>query len=114
MPETQLLRGVLSLLLLGVLAREESYGYGVVVRLRDLGLDDVSEGTVYPALTRLETRGLLTSRLVPSRSGPARKYYALTESGHEELARLSDAWSAVRAAVDGLSRAVSPVEKGSP
>ncbi|MGF1646569.1 MAG: PadR family transcriptional regulator [Kineosporiaceae bacterium] len=104
MPETQLLKGVLTLLLLGVLAAQESYGYEVVLRLRRLGLGDVGEGTVYPALTRLEARGLLSSRLVASRSGPARKYYALTEQGTAELARLDDAWTAVRAAVDSLPR----------
>ncbi|WP_370651797.1 PadR family transcriptional regulator, partial [Frankia sp. Cj3] len=52
--DPQLLKGVLSLLLLCLLAERESYGYQLVQRLRETGLSDISDGTVYPALTRLE------------------------------------------------------------
>ena len=53
--EPQLLKGVLSLLLLQLLAERESYGYEVVQRLHGIGLTDVLEGTVYPALARTRT-----------------------------------------------------------
>jgi PadR family transcriptional regulator PadR len=53
----------------------------------------LNEGTVYPALTRLESRGLLQSRLVRSLSGPARKYYRPTEAGLIELERSVEAWT---------------------
>ena len=52
--DAQLLKGVLSLLLLHVLAERESYGYEVVHRLHEIGLTDIAAGTVYPALSRLE------------------------------------------------------------
>ena len=90
--DPQMLKGVLPLLLLRLVADTEDYGYSVVLRLHDLGLGELNEGTVYPALSRLETRGLLGSRLVPSSSGPARKYYELTPAGAEELARAVAAW----------------------
>ena len=83
--DPQLLKGVLSLLLLHVLAERESYGYEVVQRLHDLGIDGLAAGTVYPALSRLEREQWLVSRLVPSADGPARKYYRLTPAGHAAL-----------------------------
>ena len=97
--DPQMLKGVLPLLLLRLVADEEDYGYSVVLRLQALGLDELTEGTVYPALTRLETRGLLGSRLVPSSSGPARKYYAITPAGAEELTRGAAAWTSLAATV---------------
>lgn len=87
-----MLKGVLPLLLLRLVSDAEDYGYSLVLRLQELGLGDLNEGTVYPALSRLEGRGLLGSRLVPSASGPARKYYEITPAGAEELARGVAAW----------------------
>jgi len=91
--DTQTLKGVLSMLLLRVLSEREDYGYSIVVRLQQCGFDGLLEGSIYPALTRLEAKGLLESRLVRSRSGPARKYYHPTKTGKAELARSSEAWS---------------------
>lgn len=90
--DTQVLKGILSMLLLRVVDQAEDYGYSIVVRLQDLGFDDLAEGTVYPALTRLESRGFLASRLVPSTSGPARKYYRTTPGGVDELERALNSW----------------------
>ena len=100
--DPQVLKGILSMLLLQVLQTEESYGYAVVVRLRALGLDGLGEGTVYPALSRLESRGLLASHLVASDSGPARKYYRPTDEGIAELARAVAAWSDLKVDVDRI------------
>ena len=72
--DPQLLKGLLSLLLLQLLAERESYGYEVVQRLHEIGLSDVLEGTVYPALSRLEREGRLSARLVASSSGPAPRW----------------------------------------
>jgi PadR family transcriptional regulator PadR len=98
--DSQLMRGVLTLALLETLAAAESYGFEIVLRLHAAGLD-VSEGSVYPALTRLERAGLLTSRLVASTSGPARKYYALARAG--QRARL-DGRASWRRVSDALHR----------
>lgn len=98
--DAQMLKGVLSMLLLHLVAQEDDYGYALVVRLHAKGLTDLSEGSVYPALTRLESGGLLGSRLVRSSSGPARKYYVLTAIGRAELARAQTAWHALVDTVD--------------
>jgi PadR family transcriptional regulator PadR len=90
--DPQLLKGVLGLILLRLLADGESYGYQLVTRVHDLGLVEVADGSIYPALTRLEREGYLASRLVASSSGPARKYYRLSESGREALQAGTRTW----------------------
>jgi PadR family transcriptional regulator PadR len=90
--DAQLLKGVLSLLLLQLLAERESYGYEVVQRLHEIGLADILEGTVYPALARLEREGRVSARLVSSNAGPARKYYRPTSAGYEALATGAANW----------------------
>ena len=97
--DPQLLKGVLSLLLLHLLAERESYGYEVVQRLNDLGLTDVAAGTVYPALSRLEKERRLTARLVESDEGPARKYYRPTAAGLAALAASIEQWNSLTALV---------------
>lgn len=100
--DPQLLKGVLTLLLLQLVAERDDYGYSLVVRLQSAGFADLSEGTVYPALTRLEGNGLLSSRLVRSASGPARKYYAITRAGKAELASGVAAWRTLTETVAGI------------
>ncbi len=100
--DPQLLKGVLSPLLLWLLAERESYGYELAQRLRGLGLSGISDGTIYPALARLEREGRVVTRLVASRSGPARKYYRPTEVGYTALAEGSAGWRA-------LAEVVTPV-----
>lgn len=87
--DPQLLRGVLPMLILTLLGERESYGYDLVERLRALGLAGLATGAVYPVLSRFERDGLLTSYTQKSPSGPARKYYLLTEQG--QLARVDAA-----------------------
>lgn len=100
--DPQLLKGVLSLLLLRLLAGAESYGYQLVQRLRDAGLPEISEGTVYPALARLEREGRVTVRLVQSTSGPARKYYRPSVEGYRALVEGLAAWRSLTGVVDGI------------
>lgn len=100
--DPQLLKGVLSMVLLHLLAEQESYGYEVAQRLQTAGFADVLEGTVYPALTRLEREGWLATRLVPSPSGPARKYYRLTPAGLEALDAAKSAWARHVASVEAV------------
>ncbi len=100
--DPQMLKGVLPLLLLRLVDEREDYGYSVVLRLQERGLGELNEGTVYPALSRLEARGLLSSRLVPSSSGPARKYYGITPAGAEELTRGTAAWEFLAATVHAV------------
>ena len=108
--DPQLLKGVLSLLLLQLLAERESYGYEVVQRLHEIGLTDVLEGTVYPALSRLEREQRIRSRLVASSSGPARKYYRPTAAGYAALAEGRATWLALTDLVADVLRRPVPTE----
>lgn len=90
--DPQLLKGVLPMLVLALLRDTESYGYELVTRLRDAGLRELGTGTLYPVLSRLERDARVSSRLVASPSGPARKYYAPTDAGLAELARAERSW----------------------
>lgn len=80
------------MLVLALLTERESYGYELVTRLQADGLGDIAAGTVYPVLARLEREGRITSRLVASSSGPARKYYVPTAHGAAELRHTTRAW----------------------
>ncbi len=108
--DPQFLKGVLSLLLLQLLAERESYGYEVVQRLHGAGLTDVLDGTVYPALSRLEREGRVTARLVASSSGPARKYYRPTPDGYAALAAGAAGWRSFVAVVDAVIAHPVPTE----
>ena len=105
--DAQMLKGILPLLLLRLVGDAEDYGYSVVLRLHELGLAELTEGTVYPALSRLEARGLLRSRLVPSSAGPARKYYGMTPAGSEELTRGVSAWKSLAGTVHSILSATT-------
>ena len=96
--DPQLLKGVLPMLTLAALTRDESYGYELVAALRAAGLAELSTGTLYPVLTRLERDGLVTSRLVASSSGPARKYYRPSDAGLAALRTISMMRGSSRAA----------------
>jgi len=98
--DPQMLKGLLALLLLSLLAEHDDYGYSLVERLRAGGLTDVAEGTVYPALARLERGGFFTTRLVPSDRGPARKYYQLSATGRAELDARRAAWNTLTNVLD--------------
>lgn len=112
--DPQLLKGALSPLLLRLLAERESYGYELVQRLHRLGLTGIAEGTVYPALARLEREGRLTTRLVPSRSGPARKYYRPSDAGYRALEQGAAAWRALADVVTPLLAAPVPPRPAAP
>jgi len=104
---TQLLKGVLDLAVLAVLDDKDGYGYDVVRRLREAGLEGVGDASVYGTLRRLFQAGALTSYVVPSDSGPHRKYYGLNDAGRAQLARSATGWRSFAAAVDSIVREVA-------
>lgn len=83
-------KGLLDLCVLQALADEEQYGYELVKRLVNLPGLGMTEGTLYPLLSRLRLQGLVSTRLEESSEGPARKYYALTKDGRRVLALMQD------------------------
>ena len=77
----QLLKGVLEYCVLKLIAQEPTYGYEIVMHLKQVGFSDLSESTLYPLLLRLEQQGKVTVERRPSPKGPSRKYYIVTEEG---------------------------------
>jgi PadR family transcriptional regulator PadR len=86
----QVRKGVLELCILNALADQERYGYDLVKRLVTVPGLGVTEGTLYPLLSRLRVAGLLSTRLEESTQGPARKYYSLTKDGRKIMAVMND------------------------
>ncbi|GGA22514.1 PadR family transcriptional regulator [Psychrobacillus lasiicapitis] len=76
---SQLLKGILDGCVLAVIEKEPVYGYELSRSLQDIGLAEVSEGTIYPVLLRLQKNRLIIGEMMPSQSGPNRKYYSLTQ-----------------------------------
>jgi PadR family transcriptional regulator, regulatory protein PadR len=86
----QVRKGVLELCILTALAEKERYGYELVKTLVAVPGLGVTEGTLYPLLSRLRVQGYISARLEESSEGPARKYYALTPEGTKVMAAMSD------------------------
>lgn len=101
--DSQMLKGLVSFLLLDLVAAETDYGYSLVVRLHERGFTELAEGTVYPALSRAEQSGWIDAVLVPSEKGPARKYYKITPAGNDERRRARDAWERLAQLVDAFA-----------
>jgi len=97
---TQLLRGILEGCILALINHKESYGYLVIEKLRESGFPDIQESTVYPILNRLEKRGLFDCKRRPSKLGPPRKYYSISEKGRMELEGFAELWKNTKQNVD--------------
>lgn len=84
-------------LVLAILAEEDSYGYAILQRVRELsgGALEWTDGMLYPVLHRLEKAGLVASRWEKAETGRRRKYYRLTEAGLEQLADERRQWRTV-------------------
>jgi PadR family transcriptional regulator PadR len=99
---TQLLKGTLDMCLLATMAQRPCYGYELVQQLAQQGLDLVSEGSIYPLLSRLQHLGYIEGYLVASRDGPPRKYYRLLPTGAKQLERWQAEWEAFAQAVERI------------
>jgi len=86
----QVRKGVLELCILNALAGKERYGYELVKTLVAIPGLGVTEGTLYPLLSRLRVQGIVTARLEESSEGPARKYYALTKDGRKMMRAMNE------------------------
>ncbi len=102
---TQLRKGLLELCALNAISGERLYGYDIVRRLRKIDGLVISEGTIYPILSRFKREGLVETSLEESNQGPARKYYQLSPLGQESLERMNQTWELVL-------RGVSDVRSG--
>ncbi len=100
----ELRRGSLELIVLHLLAPGEAYGYEIVSKLvaETDGALEVTDGTLYPVLYRLERAGFVSVRWETPERGVPRKYYQLTETGRAELAQLTHEWTTFATAMTRL------------
>ncbi len=104
----ELKKGSIQLCLLALLAKEEKYGFQILHELRERsnGFFDLKEGTLYPALRRLEERGFVESQWREKERGVPRKYYRLTDRGHRALGEALAIWDAMTAGAERVLEGV--------
>lgn len=78
-----------------LIEKEPTYGYEIVIQLKQLGFSELSESTLYPMLLRLEQQEKVTVERRPSPKGPSRKYYVVTEKGRQSLFDFKKNWNHV-------------------
>jgi PadR family transcriptional regulator, regulatory protein PadR len=99
---TQIRKGMLELCVLNAIKGTKLYGYDIVRKLRDIQGLVISEGTIYPILSRLKREGFVQTTLKESTEGPARKYYELTAKGEKILNQMNDYWKDIKTGTDML------------
>src|SRR5713226_6868724 len=94
-------QGTLDMLILQILSLEPAHGYGIAQRLEQISKSviQVNQGSLYPALHRLEQKGWLKAEWKESEAGRESKFYSLTIFGHEQLATEKDDWARLTGAV---------------
>ena len=101
-----LVQGTLDLLLLKIIALEPQHGWAISQRLRQVSHDELhaSDGSIYPALQKLELAGWISSEWKTSELGRRAKFYALTPAGRERLAAEADEWRRLSLAITRVLR----------
>src|SRR4029453_2575662 len=107
--EREIKRGSLELIVLHLLGPGEAYGYEIVSKLtaQTNGALEVTDGTLYPVLYRLERAGYVNVRWETPERGVPRKYYRLTDAGRNELAQLTHEWTTFANAMAALLKPIS-------
>ena len=102
--DSRLLSGTLEMLILEVIGRGDNYGYQIsqLVLNGSGGCFELKEGSLYPALHRLERRDLVSSYWVTTDDGRRRKYYRITAAGRRALKSNRDSWARFAAGVEGV------------
>lgn len=97
----ELVQGTLDMLILKTLARGPMHGWGIARHIQQTSEEvlRVEEGSLYPALRRLELDGFVSAEWAPSENNRRARYYALTSRGRKELARESEHWAGLVQAI---------------
>ena len=100
--QTDLLQGTLELLVLKTLSLEPLHGWGISLRIRQMskGVFDVNQGSLYPALQRMQSKGWIRSEWRTTENNRRARYYITTSAGRRELARERSQWERSAAAVN--------------
>ena len=101
---SQVKKGVLSYLVLSVLAKKEQYGYELIEEIKQFSKIEIAEGTLYPLLNRLKKEGLVDAKWVEQESGIARKYYHLTTIGKSSLVNMHVYWDDLNLSIKKLRK----------
>ncbi|HVT95671.1 MAG TPA: PadR family transcriptional regulator [Bryobacteraceae bacterium] len=103
---TELVQGTLDLLILKTVAVEPLHGWAIAQRIKQLSSEvlHVQQGSLYPALHRLEQRGWITAEWGPSDNNRKAKYYALTKTGRKQLEKESADWERLSQAISTIVR----------
>jgi PadR family transcriptional regulator, regulatory protein PadR len=102
--KSELLQGTLDLLILKTLALEPMHGWGVTQRIQQIseGVLQVNQGSLYPALVRLEQQGWISSEWGTSENNRQAKYYKLTRTGRKRLDQETESWKRVSTAIEQI------------
>ena len=97
----ELLPGTLDMLILKAVSLKPLHGYGVLLRIRQISGNalDIPQGSLYPALYRLETQGLIAAEWGTSENGRRAKYYTITADGRRRLREEAAGWNRLAAAI---------------
>jgi PadR family transcriptional regulator PadR len=108
LPSSDVLRGTLGLLILKTLTLEPMHGWGISQRIQQLskGVLDVNQGSLYPALQRLELKGWIASEWRTTENNRRAKYYRLTATGRRAVDTETDSWQRYVSAVGWVLKAV--------
>jgi PadR family transcriptional regulator PadR len=100
-PKSDLLQGTLDLLILRTLNTGPMHGWGIALRIQQVSRDvlQVNQGSLYPALHRLEQQGLIAAQWGNSENNRQAKFYELTKSGRKQLAEETRSWERLSDAV---------------
>jgi PadR family transcriptional regulator PadR len=100
-PKADLLQGTLDLLILKALSLGPLHGYGIIQRIRQLSGEmlSVEQGSLYPALYRIEQRGWVSSKWRVNETGRRAKFYTLTRAGHKQLTVEEESWDLLALAI---------------
>jgi transcriptional regulator len=106
LPKTDLLQGTLDLLILKILELGPNHGWGISNRIRQISREGLgaSQGSLYPALHRLEMRGYITSEMAPSENNRRARIYTLTEAGRQQLEAETETWELFAASIRRVLR----------
>lgn len=104
---TELVQGTLDLLILTVVALEPMHGWAIAERIRQMSdkVLQVGQGSLYPALHKLEQQGWILAEWKPSENNRRAKYYSLTRAGRKALEQESAQWERLSAAISAIVRA---------
>ncbi len=104
---SQMLKGIIEGCILKVISDQKIYGYEISSKLNTYGFNNVSEGTIYPLLLRLEKNKMIDKEYVKSSDGPKRKYFYITELGKKEIIEFEKNWNELKSVVDNVLKGVN-------